>query len=592
MEKLKKRSTAMLKKLGKSFRKNFPVVILGILLCFLVRFMFGRANVVTALVSIIGIRELYGTTIKLTNYMRYGITLLAVVLLGTFGGINVFAAVIINFIVIGFTAFALYDNLQPAGAYFTISLQVLLMEYSGEIAVVHIPRRLLCVLFCMTVSGAVLLVVNNFFRKHKDDEYVIAGCKAIADKLGKFVKGEAISGDKDLFSVTSEFCRENYSSFADQFYILDESKKRDFLSLMTLEQISDLVYDTETKLVNLNENDKEYFEELIRIFARAKSIKRLAIELNGFVDDYSISNPQLSSLWKKYLLSLVDYAKYKNKPVIKKGTFKEAFGFRLSVLKKRFSYSSSYNLRKALQIASIVALFTGIAKVVPVTEAMVFPIAAFCVLSVYPEVKLRATIPGIAGIIALIVIYMLVLGAVPFDWRLPVSYIISVLGISVTSSHFMKAGFSVQLISSVVFPTAVMSPEIIVKIGMVLLGSCLSWLLVKWIFNTPNHKKYKLHISDLAQVNWTSMSLLQNSRLDNSATGYLCEFMFIQHLMLEHISNSSKDLVDSNRIRYSNMLSFNCDLLTEIAYAMTVLKPVALPGEWIIAMKKRLTNVF
>ena len=68
--------------------------------------------------------------------------------------------------------------------------------------------------------------------------------------------------------------------------------------------------------------------------------------------------------------------------------------------------------------------------------------------------------------------------------------------------------------------------------------------------------------------------------------------MFIQHLMLEHISNSSKDLVDSNRIRYSNMLSFNCDLLTEIAYAMTVLKPVALPREWIIAMKKRLTNVF
>ena len=88
MEKLKKRSTAMLKKLGKSFRKNFPVVILGILLCFLVRFMFGRANVVTALVSIIGIRELYGTTIKLTNYMRYGITLLAVVLLGTLSTIT------------------------------------------------------------------------------------------------------------------------------------------------------------------------------------------------------------------------------------------------------------------------------------------------------------------------------------------------------------------------------------------------------------------------------------------------------------------------------------------------------------------------
>ncbi len=592
MEKLKKRSTDMLARLWKSFRKNFPVAILGILLCFIVRFMFGRANVVTALVSVIGIRELYGTTIKLTNYMRYGITLLAVVLLGTFGGMNFIAAAVINFAVIGFTAFVLYDNLQPTGAYFTISLQVLLMEYSGGIAPAHIPRRLLCVLFCMAVSGAVMLVANNFFRKHEDDEYVIAGCKAIADKMRKLVSGEAISDDKDLFSVTSEFCKENYSSFVDQCYILDESKKRDFLSLLTMEQISDLIYDTETKLSELSENDTEYFEELIRIFSRAKSIKRLAIELNGFVDEYSISNPQLSSLWKKYLLSLVDYAKYKNKPVIKKGTFNEAFKFRFSVLKKRFSYSSSYNLRKAIQIAGIVALFTFIAKILPVTEAMVLPVASFCVLAIYPEVKLRATIPGIVGIISLIVVYMLILGAVPFDIRLPVSYMISMVGISVTSSHFMKAGFSVQLISSVVYPTAVMSPEIIVKIVMVILGCCLSWLLVRWICNTPDHRKYKLHISDLAQVNWTSMSLLQSARLNNSTVGYLCEFMFIQHLMLEHISNSSKDLVDSNRIRYSNMLSFNCDLLTEIAYAMTILKPVALPKEWIIAMKKRLTNVF
>ena len=62
--------------------------------------------------------------------------------------------------------------------------------------------------------------------------------------------------------------------------------------------------------------------------------------------------------------------------------------------------------------------------------------------------------------------------------------------------------------------------------------------------------------------------------------------------MVDHLNSCSVDKNENGKVRYSGMLSFNCDLLTEIAYAMTILKPKMLPKGWITAMKKRLTNIF
>ena len=588
IQKIKKRCITTLNDLTSTTCVYFPVMLLGILLCFCINAIFGPSMIVVGLATIFTVKDLYKTAFSLKNYLKHAVILLAMVLFGTLASVQFLLGVVINFAVLAFSAFVFCDNFTRGG-YFTIGLQLLLMQYQGRVSIDVVPGRLLCYLFCIAVSGVFLVLFNNLFRKHKDSVYVMRGCKAISNKLNLLL-GKEVKDDTDMFVLTTDFCKNNYSTMVNQGYLLDESTRHDFLALMTMEQMSDLIYDTVAKLGTLNDKDKEYFEELIRAFSKIKSLKRLSIELSNFADDYTLSNPQLSSLWKKYILILADYLKYKGKPVFK-SSIKDSTKFRISVLKKRFSLTS-YNMRSALQLASIVTICAFVAQIVPVTEVTLIPVVALAVLSIYPNAKLRSTIPGVVGIIIIAVFYMLLLGSLPFALRLPASFIISVIGVLITKSQFTQLAFATQLVSSVIYPTAVISPEVLIKVGFVVVGCCVAWLLVRWIFNTPEYRRYKLHTSDLAQFDWTAIRLLEQVRMDNSDVNYLCEFMFIQHLMVEHISNSSTDKVDSNRIRYSSMLSFNCDLLTEIAYAITILKPSKLPKDWILAMKKRLTNIF
>lgn len=590
IQKMKKWWITTLNDLTSSVCTYFPVILLGIFLCICVNAIFGTSMVVVGLVTIFTVKELYRTAFSLENYIRYALMLLAVVLLGTLAGTNFLLGAIINFVVLGFIAFAFCDNFTNGG-YFTIGLQLLLMQYQGATHINALPTRLLCYLFCIAISGVFLVLFNNLFKKHKDSVYVLRGCKAIANKLNLLL-GKEVKNDTDMFILTTDFCKDNYGIMVNQGYLLDESARHNFLALMTMEQMSDLIYDTVTKTgtINVSDKDREYFEELIRIFSKIKTLKRLAIELINFVDDYTLSNPQLSSLWKKYILTLADYIKYKGKPVIKL-SIRDSAKFRISVLKKRFSLTS-YNMRSALQLASIVTLCGVIGRVLPIAEAPLMPIIAFATLSIYPVSKIKHTIPGAVGVIIVAVFYMLVLSSLPFTWRVPATFIISVIGIVITKNRFIQLSFATQLIASAIYPTAVISPEALIKVGFVAFGWCAGWLLVRWIFNTPEYRKYKLHTSDLAQLDWTAIRLLEQVRMDNSEANYLCEFMLIQHLMVEHISNSPVDNVDSNKMRYSGMLSFNCDLLTEIAYAITILKPSKLPKDWILAMKKRLTNIF
>lgn len=588
IQKIRKWWITTLNDLASAACTYFPVMLLGILLCFCINVILGPSMVVVGLVTTFTVRDLYKTTFSLENYLKHAVILLAVVVLGTLASVHFLLGAVINFTVFAFVAFAFCDNFTMS-RHFTICIQLLLMQYQGATPINVLPGRLLCYLFCIAVSGAFLVLFYNIFRKHKDSIYVIRGCKSISNKLN-LILGNDIKNDTDMFALTTDFCKDNYNIMVNQGYLLDESTRHDFLALMTMEQMSDLIYDTVTKLGALNDQDKKYFEELIKAFSKIKTLKRLSIELSNFADEYTLSNPQLSSLWKKYILTLADYLKYKSKPVIKL-RIKESAKFRISVLKKRFSLTS-YNMRSALQLASIVTLCAVLGQIVPVAEATLIPIVALAILSIYPNAKLRHTLPGTIGVIIVAILYMLFLGSLPFAWRLPASFIISVIGIVITKSQFAQLAFSTQLISSVIYPTAVISPEVLIKIGFVAVGCCAGWLLVRWIFNTPEYRKYKLHTSDLAQLDWTAIRLLEQVRMDNSDANYLCEFMLIQHLMVEHISNSPVDKVDSNRIRYSGMLSFNCDLLSEIAYAITILKPSKLPKDWILAMKKRLTNIF
>jgi hypothetical protein len=375
-----------------------------------------------------------------------------------------------------------------------------------------------------------------------------------------------------------------------QDYLLDEATKNDFLALMTMEQLSDLIYDSPAKMGELTEDDRIYFEELIRYFSKIKSLKRLSINLSNFVEDYSLSNPQLSSLWKKYILTLSSYLKYRGKPVIKTSV-KEAVKFRVSVLKKRFTLTS-YNLRNALQMAIIVTICATLSNLLAISDVVLCPIVALAVLSIPYDKRIKSTITGAVGIIAVAVVYMCMLKMFPFDARVPVAFITAVLCLLTSKSTFASVAFSTQLLSAVLFPSACISPEALLKIAYVAVGCIVACVLVEFIFSTPRSQRYKLHTSDLAQFDWSAIHQLEHIRLDDPTKNYLCEIMLIQHLMVEHISNSSNEKVASNKIRYSSMLSFNCDLLTEIAYALTILHPNKLPRDWVLAMKKRLTNIF
>lgn len=586
--KLKNGCIVGINNLATNFLIYLPVALLGILMCFSINAIFDAELIVVGVVSILSIKELYKTTFNTANYLRNALYLLLVVVMGTLASVNVLAGIFINFVFIFALAFIFCDNLS-VGKFFIMSLQLLLMQYPGYVHITELFPRFLCCLFCIGVGGVFLLLFNNLFRKHKDNQYVLKGCEEIANKL-KSLLDENAKGQFDLFAITTDFCKSKYNGMLNQDYLLDEATKNDFLALMTMEQLSDLIYDMPSKLPELTEDDRKYFEELIKYFSKIKSLKRLSIDLSNFVDEYTLSNPQLSSLWKKYILTLSSYLKYRGKPVIKTSV-KEAAKFRISVLKKRFT-TTSYNLRNALQMSIVVTICAALSELLPISDAVLCPITALAVMSITQEKRLKLTITGAIGVIVVAVAYMGMLKMFPFDARVPVAFVVSIICLITFRSIFASVAFSTQLLSCVLFPSGAISPEALLKIVYVAVGCIVPLLFIEWILSTPKSQRYKLHTSDLAQFDWSAIHQLEHVRLDDPTKNYLCEIMLIQHLMVEHISNSSNEKVESNKIRYSSMLSFNCDLLTEIAYALTILRPSKLPKDWILAMKKRLTNIF
>lgn len=574
--------------LCRSFRSNLPIIILGILMCFCVNAILGESMVVVAVVSVITIRELYKTTFNFANYLRHLIIFLILILLGTFASMNFIAGALINFAVLFVLCFIMGDNFIP-GKCFTFGLELLLMEYQGLVSFDVLIARLICGICCTIFGGIVLIILNNILKKHKDNKFVLKGCKTLANKLDLLI-GEKLEDDNDLFVITTDFCKEYYESMINQFYVMDEKSKYDFMSLMTMEQISDLIYETAAKLGNISGNDKAYFEELKRLMLRGKGLKRLAIDLDAFANEYELSNSQISSMWKKYILTLTKYIKYKAKPVIK-SNLKDAITFRKLVLKKRFSITS-YSIRSSLQTAIIVSVCGIIGQLLPVSELMLLPLTSFLVLSVLNNKKISSAFVCCIEMSIIIVMFYVLLTFVPFSSRFMVSVIICVIGMIISKNLFVQLAFEVQIISVAMFPTSVVGAEVFMKVGFIAFSIFICWLLSKWIFNTVSYRKSKLQNIDLAQLNWTSIGLLQRSRFDDVMSNYLCEFMLIQHIMVDHLNSCSIDKNENNKVRYSGMLSFNCDLLTEIAYAMTILKPKMLPKGWITAMKKRLTNIF
>lgn len=586
--KLKNGCIKKLNSLANSFLMYLPVGVLGIILCFSINAIWGAELVVVGLVSILSIKEIYKTTFNTANYLRNAGYLLLLVVMGTLASVNIIAGIVINFVLIFALAFAYCDNLST-GRFFVMSLQLLLMQYSGYVSITALLPRVLCYLFCIVVGGVFLMLFNNLFRKHKDSKFVLDGCEEIASKL-KSLLDEDASCKMDLFAITTDFCKSKYHSMQNQDYLLDEATKNDFLALMTMEQLCDLIYDTPSKLQELTEGDRAYFEELIRYFSKIKSLKRLSINLSNFVDEHSLSNPQLSSLWKKYILTLAGYLKYRGKPVIKTSA-KEAVKFRISVLKKRLT-PSSYNLRNALQMSLAVTVCVLLSRLLLIADATLCPITALAVLSITQDKRIKVSLIGMTAVVTVAIAYMGILRMFPFDARVPVAFILSILCLVISRNIFSNVAFSTQLLSAVLVPSAVISPEAFLKTVYIAVGCGIAFLFIKFVFSTPRSQRYKLHTSDLAQFDWSAIHQLEHVRLDDPTKNYLCEIMLIQHLMVEHISNSTNDKVESNKMRYSNMLSFNCDLLTEIAYALTILRPSKLPKDWVLAMKKRLTNIF
>lgn len=586
--KLKNSCISGVKCLATGFLSYLPMAVLGIILCFSVKAIFGAEYIMVALVSLLSIKGLFKTTPDTANYMRHTVYLLFIVLMGTLASLNILAGLFINLILIFAFAFIFCDNFKE-GKLFMFCLQLLLMQYPGHITANMVLPRILSCLLCIAVGGVFLTLFNNMFRKRKDNQYVLNACDEIALKL-RGLLDENAKGKLDLFNLTTSFCKQEYEKLLNQDYLLDEATKTDFLALMTFEQMSDLIYDTPAKLGKLTEQDIEYFEELIKYFSKIKTLKRLSINLSNFVDEYSLSNPQLSSLWKKYILTLAGFLKYRGKPVTKTSV-KEAIAFRYSVLKKRFTITS-LNFRNAVQMSVLVSVCTAIAQLISVSDIILCPIALMAILAMQHDKRLKFTFIGFAGIIAVAGIYMVSLRAVPFELRVTVSIIATIILLATVKNIFAVIAFSTQLLSCVYFQPAAISPEAMLKV-MYLVFACLFGLvLTEFVFATPKSQRYKLHTIDLAQFDWSAMHQLENSRLDDPRKSYLCEIMFIQHLMVEHISNSSTAKVESNKIRYSGMLSFNCDLLSEIAYALTILRPSKLPKDWVLAMKKRLTNIF
>lgn len=575
-----------LKEIPQKFAINLPVTVFAIFIFWSSKFLFGTDVAAVSVLFLFTVKDLQKTTFNAGNYIKNAVFLLAAVILGTFATMSFLLAVPISLLFFFFIFYFLSDDFSQH-RYYIYGLEFLLVQLtSGSMEI--LAERLTAFCYCTVLSAVFLIILCKFKKEKKFNKYVDKGCKLIADRLSLLTGGKG-GRDDDIYHIATDFCKSEYDKIAIQGYLMTEKEKNDLVLILNLEQLNELIYDTATKLHNINEADIAYFTNLQRIFAFSKNQKYLGMEIDDFTDKNKLTHPGLNALWKKHLKSLSVSLRSNAKPKIKKYE-KKAVAFRLKVAKERFTLKS-YSFRYSLQSAIILTISVACAYAPHIPYGYWIPMTALVVMTFYPKNSFTSLIPRLAATLSGAAVYALTVDIIPLDYKLIFAVIISFITISVSKNKFILMLFASEVIEFSVFPTVSTDASIMLRSLFAVIGCAFACLLIKCIVNTKYHEKYKYQTADILAYNVAALNSLKIMQLKETKSNYIYELMVFQHLLVNKMNLSEDDKIMANKQRFSKLISYNCDFLSDLIYAITVIKPVEISKNWLILCEERINKI-
>lgn len=573
-----------------------PVIILGIVMVGICKIFFGNESTVVAIPFLLFSKGLYKTTFSFENYGKNLIIIFAMLLLGTFASMSFIASLIINFVFIFFILFALKDDFAK-DKHFVYGLSFFIIQLcKGSFAV--ISQRMITFVCCGILIGTFLYLSCHFSKKNiKDNIYVKKSCSIIARQMNLLLNNKSNVSDSDILSTTIAYCRNEYEKAALQENLMNEREKFNLMALMSMEQFSELIYDTHNQCRNFTDGDIEYFSHLQKIFSQSKNLKRLAMEIDDFTEKNQLSNTHINEMWKRLLLNISANLNIKStvKPNIK-CSIKKSLDIKVKILKSRFKLNmKSYCFRNALQNTIILTIASQTAyilqNVLNIDYGFLIPLMAYTTYTIYNKNNIKTLCLESALSAFVMVLFALFMNSFAGEIRIILCVIIGVILLCCLNSKLGVLIFAFELTVTVAAPAVTIEPFIILIILFMITGFLISTTFPEFLLCTRDWQRFIYMTNDILSYNVISLNVLANANLFDKEQNMVCELLLNQHLLVDKINNCEEDRFHFNKQLYSKIFSYNCDLLTELTYALTVIKPNKLTQNWIIHTKEKMKKI-
>lgn len=573
-----------------------PVIIFGIAMLSVCKIFFGNESTVAAVPFLLFSKELYKTAFSLENYCKNLIIILSILLLGTFASMSFITSLIINFLFIFFILFTLNDDFI-SDKHFVYGISFFIVQLCGG-AFEVIPQRLITYVCCAMATGIFLYLSFRFSKeKNRDNSYVKRSCSIIARQMNLLLNNKSNISDGDILNTAIAYCKEEYKKDALQENLMNEREKFNLMALMSMEQFSELIYDTHNQCRNFTQSDIEYFAILQKIFSQSKNLKRLAMEINDFVEKNQLSNPHINEMWKKQLMNISANLNIKTtvKPVIK-CPLKTSLSIKLKLLKMRLNLNmKSYSFRVALQSTVILTIAAAAGyifqNVFNIDFGFLLPLMTYTTYTIYNRSEIKML--GIKSLCALLtmILFTLAMYSLSGEARLILCIIIGVIMLCCLNSKLGILVFAFELTVTSAAPAVTIEPALILRIIFIIAGFAICVILTKFVLRTQNWQRFTYMINDIMSYNVISLEILENANLFDKEHNMIYELLLNQHLLVDKINTCDEDRFQFNRQLYSKIFSYNCDLLTDLTYALTIIKPNKLSENWIIHTKEKLKKI-
>lgn len=568
---------------------NLPVILLAVAMFWGTKFACGTDVGVVSVLYLFTMSDLFKGKFSMQLFGKYTIITFLSVTLGTIAVMNFFAAIVINFIYMFILVYFFKDRFAT-NRFYIFGLEFVLMQLL-PVDFSVLGWRVVSFAGCAVVSCVFLYIMSHFMKKTVVSSKAIdTACNIFCRQLSMLSEADtACSGVEDMFAVTTDFCKKTYDSMYKNDYLLTQRQRQDMKILTVLEEFSKLVYDTVANHKEMSEEDRVYFNNLQEVFIISKNQKRLAIELEYFAKNNNLTHQALNELWKKYIQKLSDALKPTMTNALQ-GSHIKVLKFKLKYLKNNLNMSS-ISFRKSLQCVTVYTVCVALAAIIPIDYSYFIPLAAFTLFTIFPRYSFKICLPQIGALVVGYAAYALTIDMLPLDYRLIAAIAVSFAVLGVTKNTLVQMVFASEAVVLSVFPIISIETSVMLRVMFILLGIVIGFAGARWLLSTKLYDFYRFSANDVVVYNDLVLDKLENMDLTQVNDNYVYEIILIEHLLIAAIDNSPNDKNGLDEHRYAKLMTYNCNFLTELSYALVAIDTKNISANWIRHCKEQIPKM-